>query len=46
VLKYAADHGSQEMELIQKSIQEKQEKELKDKEMISTAKDNFHSKVQ
>lgn len=41
VLKYANDHGSQEMELIQKSIQEKQEKELKDKEMISTAKDNF-----
>lgn len=43
--KFAKDHGDKEMEQIAESIKEKQEKELKDKEMLSTAKDNFKAKL-
>lgn len=42
--KYANDNADKEMEEIAESIKEKQEKEIREKEMLSTAQDYFAKK--
>ena len=46
VEKYAKEHGEKEIELIRSTIMERQSKELKEKEALSSAKDVFRAHME